>query len=58
MHQLKRVRTAVPDPLILIGSGVTEHTARVRTELAGGAIVGRTVMRHERTGAGIDSARA
>ena len=58
LDDLERVRTALPDAPLLIGSGATERTTRGLMELADGVIVGTAVMLDGRAGAGVDPARA
>ena len=53
----RRVRDAVPDRPILVGSGVTPETVRDLREVADGAIVGAWVKREGRTTAPGDPVR-
>lgn len=55
---LERVRTAVPNATVLVGSGTTRRTIREILALIDGAIVGSAVMVDGRAGAGVDPARA
>ena len=58
IDDLNRVRAAVPEATVFVGSGGTEATIRKLLELAHGAIVGSAVMVDGRAGAGVDPARA
>lgn len=57
LGDLERVRTAVPDRPIWVGSGVTPETARQLLEAADGLIVGTCLKRGGRTDAPLDRAR-
>jgi membrane complex biogenesis BtpA family protein len=57
LADVRRVRQAVPDCPILVGSGVTPETVRDLLEVADGAIVGTWVKRDGRTAAPVDPAR-
>jgi membrane complex biogenesis BtpA family protein len=57
LADVRRVRQAVPDRPILVGSGVTPETVRDLLEIADGAIVGTWVKRDGRTAAPVDPAR-
>lgn len=54
---LRRVRAAVPDRLLWVGSGVTAATARSLLRVADGLIVGTCLKRGGRTEAALDPAR-
>jgi len=58
LDDLERVRGAVPEATVLVGSGATEDSAKTLLELASGLIVGSTVMLDGRAGTGVDPARA
>jgi membrane complex biogenesis BtpA family protein len=58
LGDVKRVRAAVPDRPILVGSGVTAETVRDLLAVADGAIVGTWVKRDGRTANPVDPARA
>jgi membrane complex biogenesis BtpA family protein len=55
--RLAAVRAAVPDALLLVGSGVTADNAATLLAHADGAIVGSAFHRDGRAGAGIDPVR-
>jgi len=55
---LARVKEAVPDAVVLIGSGLTAESAPTLLRLADGAIVGSAVMEGGRAGGPIDPDRA
>jgi membrane complex biogenesis BtpA family protein len=55
---LQRVREAVPDAPLLVGSGATAAAVRDLLRAADGAIVGTSVKRGGRTTAPVDRARA
>lgn len=55
--ELRRVRTAVPEAVILVGSGVTPGTVAEILDIADGAIVGTALTREIRAGTGIDPER-
>lgn len=57
LGDVRRVREAVPDRPILVGSGVTPETVRDLLQVADGAIVGTWVKREGRTTAPVDPAR-
>jgi membrane complex biogenesis BtpA family protein len=57
LGDVERVRAAVPDHPILVGSGVTPETVRDLLRVADGAIVGTWVKRDGRTTAPVDPAR-
>lgn len=56
--RLQEVRDAVPDALILIGSGLTPENAAELLRVAGGAIVGSAVQQGGRAGSAVDPVRA
>ena len=58
VNDLKRVRAAVPEATVLVGSGATRDSVRALLRLADGAIVGSAVMVDGRAGAGVDPDRA
>lgn len=58
LADLERVRCAVPEATVLVGSGLTAANAAVLLAAADGAIVGSDVMRHGRAGSPIDPVRA
>jgi uncharacterized protein len=55
--RLRAVRDAVPDAPLLVGSGVTEASARQLLDLAAGAIIGSAFMTGGLAGAGVDPDR-
>jgi hypothetical protein len=57
LADVERVRAAVPDRPILVGSGVTPGTVKGLLAVADGAIVGTWVKRDGRTTAPVDPAR-
>ncbi len=58
LADVERVRAAVPDRPILVGSGVTPDTVKALLAVADGAIVGTWVKRDGRTTGPVDPARA
>jgi hypothetical protein len=56
--ELQRVRAAVPDRPILVGSGVTPETAADALRHCDGLIVGTAIKRHGKTTNPIDTQRA
>lgn len=58
LGDVKRVRAAVPDRPILVGSGVTPETVRDLLAVADGAIVGTWLKRDGRTSNAVDPDRA
>jgi membrane complex biogenesis BtpA family protein len=58
LGDVKRVRAAVPDRPILVGSGVAPETVGELLRVADGAIVGTWVKREGRTDAPVDPDRA
>jgi membrane complex biogenesis BtpA family protein len=54
---VRRVRTAVPEAVILVGSGVTPVTVAEILTIADGAVVGTALTRDLRAGTGIDPER-
>ncbi len=58
LTQVLLVKQAVPEAPVLIGSGVTPETVSEALAVADGAIVGSTLARDGRAGAGIDPDRA
>jgi hypothetical protein len=57
LADVRRVREAVPDRPILVGSGVTPETVRDLLAVADGVIVGTWLKRAGRTDAPVDPAR-
>jgi uncharacterized protein len=57
LGDVKRVRAAVPDRPILVGSGVEPDTVAELLQVADGAIVGTWIKRDGRTTAPVDPAR-
>ncbi len=57
LDQVRRVRAAVPDAPVLVGSGVGIGTVRDVMAVADGAIVGTELTREGRAGSGVDPAR-
>jgi uncharacterized protein len=58
LAHIKQVKAAVPDRLVLVGSGATEETIRSVLDLCDGAIVGTSIKQDGRTLAPIDPVRA
>ena len=58
LERVRRVRRAVPEARILVGSGVGPGTVAAVLEVADGAIVGTAVTREGRAGSGVDPERA
>lgn len=54
LDDLARVRSAVPDRPILVGSGATPETVRSLLDVASGVIVGTAVKHRQRTTAPVD----
>jgi len=54
---LRRVRSAVPEAVILVGSGVTSGTVAEILDIADGAVVGTALTHENRAGTGIDTKR-
>jgi membrane complex biogenesis BtpA family protein len=57
LDQVRRVRRAVPDAVVLVGSGVTAETVRQTLDTAHGAIVGSALERGGEAGGEVDLAR-
>lgn len=58
LDELRRVRSAVPDRRVFIGSGATVETIRELLAEAGGVIVGTDIKHGRETTAPVDPARA
>jgi membrane complex biogenesis BtpA family protein len=58
LKRVRRVKAAVPEAPVLIGSGITPETVREALSAADGAIVGSALGRDGRAGNGIDPERA
>jgi uncharacterized protein len=58
LTHVTRVKQAVPEAPVLIGSGVTPASVGEALGVADGAIVGSTLARNGRAGAGVDPERA
>lgn len=57
LDDVRRVRAAVPEAVILVGSGVTADTVAATLNDADGVIVGTALTRQGRAGTGIDPER-
>ncbi|MBD3349178.1 MAG: BtpA/SgcQ family protein [Candidatus Eisenbacteria bacterium] len=57
-EDLERVKTAVPETDVLVGSGVTPETAAATLAASEGVIVGSAVMRDGKPGGPVDAGRA
>ena len=58
LEQIRRVKQAVPDRPLLVGSGATADTVRAILDLCDGVIVGTSIKRAGRTAGPVDPARA
>jgi len=54
LERVRRVRAAVPDVPVLVGSGVTAETVRGSLNVADGVIVGSAIMKDGRGGGAIE----
>ncbi len=58
LEDLRRVKAAVPDRPLLVGSGATLETARALLDIADGLIVGTAIKQDGKTTAPVDADRA